>query len=106
MKRSFLTLFFAVSLLFSLCVGPALAMESGNVGDDNGIVTSDPTSDNLMGKDSGIMPRTPAAAPEVDAGTADEGSNLFAIILAVIVAIAILVLIALLLPRKRHNSHS
>ncbi len=130
MKRHILPLFLALSLLLSLMTVTALAVPevTGNVGDDNGVVTTagngttatSPVTLPTTAAPATTVPTTTATAPTTTApttlptttaptttgagDTADDGGNtgrVIGIILAVLIAAAIVVLVVLLLPRMR-----
>ena len=126
MKRCILPLFLALSLLLSLMTVTALAVPdvTGNVGDDNGVVTTagnGTTATSPVTLPTTVAPATtaPTTTPTTTAPTtlptttaptttgtgdmADEGNagRVIGIILAILIAAAIVVLVVLLLPRMR-----
>ncbi len=123
MKRHILPLLLAVCLLLSMTSISALAVPdvTGNVGDDNGVVTGDGTTATTVTTAPATTPATtapttlptttaPTTAPTTTAPTttgtddmAEEGNvgRVIGIILAILIAAAIVVLVVILLPRMR-----
>ena len=128
MKRHILPLLLGVLLLFSLLTVHALAVPdvTGNVGDDNGVVTTagngttatSPVTLPTTAAPETTVPTTtaPATLPsttptttaptttgEGDMATDGNAGRVIGIILAILIASAIVVLVVLLLPRMRRK---
>ena len=120
MKTKIFVLLLGLCLLLSIGAMSAYAIEArdGEVGDDNGVVTTAEggvtstdaaalTTTGLPHTTAPIAPHTTAAtvttAPVTTAmpDTAGEGGSALAIILAILAAVAIVILVVVLVPKMR-----